>query len=208
MEQVELKNSSAVDASHKILIELLQDFAILEPKVQIRTKCQPPILPPVTKHICSSPRFGNAFTGEVNTKPPKIGILVQFGFSVDELEIYLNEVYDLVDRFFILESTKSHLRTLPKALIWEKVKLQKRFAGFSEKIVHFLVDDADVSDPSPSASSLLHTEKTSWTVEALQEKLRWMKFKAWNERHNYFEGNDLLGNTIDYTYVHIHNNLH
>ena len=191
------KNIHEIDAVLEKLIQLLQYFIILEPKVPINSECTAPVLDPPEKLNCSWKGYGTAFTGERNSDPPKIGILVQFGFGVDVLEIYLNEMYDVVDMFFIVESTKSHYRTLRKPLVWEKVKDQDRFSKFKDKITHFIIDDAqnaEVNHFFAHANTIGSTDKKIWKMEESQEGLRWMKFLEWNAAQKFFTDNDLLGN--------------
>jgi hypothetical protein len=40
----------------------------------------------------------------------------------------------VVDRFVVLESTRTHNRGLRKPLMWDRVKLQPRFAKFAPKV--------------------------------------------------------------------------
>jgi len=156
----------------------LTNYITLEPLVAVNETCKPPPLPDV---LCENYKtaFGN------NPKPDnkKVGILIQFGFDVDILEIYLNEVYDLVDKFFITESVVIHSpQQDKKPLIWEKVKHQKRFSKFQDKIVHFIIDGSD-----------LKKENGKWVSEHNQEILRWKKFLNWNEENKFFNDNDLIG---------------
>lgn len=111
--------------------------------------------------------------------------MLQFGFDVDSLEIHLNELYDNVDKFFILESTRTHFRTVRKPLLWERVRLQPRFQKFSDKIIPFTLDDAE--------SAHLSEKVKTFALESLQERLRWEKFLQWNNSTRFFEDHDLLG---------------
>ncbi len=190
-----------IDVSLEKLILILQEFIILEPKVPIKSECRAPALPPPEKLDCASTKYGTGFTGVKNRKPPKIGILVQFGFDVDVLEIYLNEMYDVVDQFFIIESTKSHFRTLRKALLWEKVKDQERFVKFADKITHFIIDDAEnaeVSHRFMKSEKIDRKNSKLWAMEVMQERLRWKKFLEWNAAQTFFEETDILGKHLKY----------
>ena len=46
--------------------------------------------------------------GEKLSKPRNLAIMMLFSFEVDTLEIALRETLDLIDVFFLVESTKSH----------------------------------------------------------------------------------------------------
>ena len=182
-----------VEAYQEKLMLLLTPFLEMEPRVPINASCTAPLLTPPTELNCKN--HGNAFTGSHQTTPPKIGILVQFGFGVDVLEIYLNEVYDVVDRFFLIEATKAHFRTIRKPLMWERVKDQPRFQKFADKIVHLVMDDGETAEANKvfQNSSILVDEKKIWKMEALQETLRWTKFLQWNKAHAFFSPEDLIG---------------
>lgn len=65
--------------------------------------------------------------------------------ELEVLEIRLNELYAIVDKFVIVEATVTHTNK-PKPLYFEKNK--KRFKKFSDKIIHIVVKDSpDVSMP-------------------------------------------------------------
>jgi hypothetical protein len=198
-EVVKSKNIHDIDATLEKLILILQRFIILEPKVPINSECKAPALSPPEELDCASTKYGTGFSGERNSKPPKIGILVQFGFGVDVLEIYLNEMYDVVDQFFIIESTKSHFRTLRKSLMWEKVKDQERFVKFADKITHFIIDDAENAEVNHyfmKSKKIDRNDKKIWAMESMQESMRWEKFLEWNAAQQFFEETDLLGKCI------------
>lgn len=58
--------------------------------------------------------------------------------ELDLLEIRLNTLSEVVDRFVIAEATRTH-RGQPKELLFEKNRA--RYAAFSDKIVYVVVDD-------------------------------------------------------------------
>ena len=94
------------------------DFAIREPLTAINTTCVAPTLKPPTQQECDS--FPSAFSGPVRTVPLKIAHAVQLGFDADTLEVHLNELHGVVDKFFIIEWTQTHNRHIcPKPLTWE-----------------------------------------------------------------------------------------
>lgn len=164
------------------LIDKLTYFLTLEPLVPVNEQCLPPPLPSVDEIDCTL--YPKAFTGVKRTEPIKIGVLIQFGFDVDVLEIHMNELYDVVDKFFIIESTHAHYGKLEKPLIWEQVKGQKRFRKFP--VVHFIIDDAEATEA---------TDK-QWAMESLQERRRWEKFSEWNAATKYFSDDDVIGKPI------------
>lgn len=58
--------------------------------------------------------------------------------ELDLLEIRLNTLNEVVDRFVIAEATRTH-RGKPKELLFEKNRA--RYAAFAEKIIYVVVDD-------------------------------------------------------------------
>ena len=70
--------------------------------------------------------------------------------------------------------------------MWSELSVQPRFARFRDKVIHFVVDDADMAE-------ILSMESTAWALEGLQEKIRWLKIKQWNNVTNALSGNDLIG---------------
>ncbi len=175
-------------------IDELRYFLELEPFVPVNQQCKPPSLPLSSEINCTI--YPHAFTGLKRTVPAKVATLVQFGFDVDVLEIHLNELYDVVDKFFIIESTHAHYGKLKKPLMWEHVKEQERFKKFP--VIHFIIDDAE---------SLKATDK-EWSMESLQERLRWQKFLQWNAVTQYFSDDDIIGKSklIDKRFP-LHTNL-
>lgn len=163
------------------VVEGLTNFMYVDPPVEISSGCTPPRLPYV---MCEEQEavFGKGAT-RAETKR-KIGILIQLGFDIDMLEVYLWEVYDVVDKFFITESLITHSdKQIRKPLIWEKIKHTHRFERFTDKIVHFIVDDSDMTQSNGD----------NWASERNQEKVRWEKFKEWNLRNKFFGDDDVIG---------------
>ena len=70
-----------------------------------------------------------------------------FSHEFEILELRLLELYDVVDRFVIVEATKTH-RGLPKPLHFAEQR--ERFAPYLDKIVHVVVDDMP-DNPDPFA---------------------------------------------------------
>lgn len=62
-----------------------------------------------------------------------------FNNEMDILDIRLNELNDVVDKFVLVESTTSHTN-VKKPLHFLQNK--KRFSKFSKKIIHIIVDDS------------------------------------------------------------------
>ena len=92
------------------LIDGLQKYALQEPRVKINTSCHPPPLPQPKDIICSN--YPHAFLPNQYKTPVKVAHAIQLGFDADSLEIHLNEIYDVIDHFFILESTRIHCKIL------------------------------------------------------------------------------------------------
>jgi hypothetical protein len=185
---VRSKNQSKIDEFAETLIETLTPFLIREPDATVDSACSIPELnfSDVVNYLYPDCKKRDA--------PIKIGMLLQFGFDVDTLEIHLHESFDLVDMFFIVESTRAHFNALRKPLIWELIKYQKRFSKFLEKIVHIVVDDADLGNYKVELTTKSPQSMTDkWIVEYAQESFRWKKFLTWNNVNAYFKDNDLIG---------------
>ena len=72
----------------------------------------------------------------------------QLGFDVDVLEVLLHELDNVSDKIFVMESTRTHNKGIRKALLWERLQDQPRFKIFQDKVVHLVLDDAEVfADP-------------------------------------------------------------
>jgi hypothetical protein len=181
-ESVERSNSIA------FLIHSISNILVIEPAVPVSRNCSaPPALPVVDSKLCKM--YPDGLTGEVRKNGPvKIGHMVLFSFEVDVLEVHLNELYDVVDHFFILESTRTNLDAVPKPLIWEKIRHQPRFRKFANKIVHFVMDDIDFDSKTSSGSGGI------WRQEGLQEAFRFDKFLEWNENQkDPYSDSDMIG---------------
>ncbi|CAL8097734.1 unnamed protein product [Orchesella dallaii] len=175
----EENRSNFLDLSSEFL-SILLPFLTMPPNVEVNHSC---ILP--------SPKIPSYLPHCVHLqKPRKVGVLIQFGFEADILEIHLNELKDMVDYFFILESIQSHFLGVPKPLIWEDIKNQDRFERFLSKVVHLVLDDSDLPTSITQGKGL---DAEPFKIEALQEKLRWLKFLRWNNITQYFSDDDILG---------------
>jgi hypothetical protein len=179
---IETRDHTAILGHVASLIDWLTPYVVKGPLNPINTSCIPPPLRSKDKLNCA---LG------LSSHPKKIGLLIQFGFEVDTLEIHLNELADTVDKVFLIESTRTHGGMFRKPLIWEEIKSQDRFTRFLPKIVHFIVDDADLANITNL--SVPNNSSFNWNSEQLQEKLRWTKFIEWNIATGFFNGTDLLG---------------
>ena len=166
------------------LIDGLQDYAFLEPFIPINQTCRAPTLLEPKDINCLN--YPDAFLPEKNKDPVKVAHAIQLGFDADSLEIHLNELYDVIDHFFILEATRIHCKTLRKKLMWSDLSVQPRFAKFRNKVINLILDDVDV------ASVKWSTDKI-WTLESMQEKERWEKIKQWNSITHALDKNDVIG---------------
>ncbi len=63
--------------------------------------------------------------------------------EIELLELRFNELYDHVDKFVLVEATKTFQNT-PKPLYF--MEHQARFQPFLDKVIHVIVDDLPVSD--------------------------------------------------------------
>ncbi|KAM9996602.1 hypothetical protein ACTFIZ_001551 [Dictyostelium cf. discoideum] len=167
------------DKYSQMLILTLSNYLIEPPLVPINESCKPEQLPIINNSVCG--KYPRVFSGK-RDKSVKIAHMVQIGFDVDVLEIHLNELYDIVDHFFIIESTVTHYHKMKKPLIWEHVKFQDRFIKFQDKVVHLILDDTDEENG-----------KGLFDAEGYQETRRWQKFLDWNERTNQYGDNDIIG---------------
>ena len=79
--------------------------------------------------------------------------------ELDLLEIRLNVLKDVVDRFVLVEATKTHTGK-PKPLYYKENA--ERFTAFKDKIVHVVVDD--FSDPPTDYTE----QQASWMRENFQ----------------------------------------
>ncbi|KAK5574970.1 hypothetical protein RB653_010225 [Dictyostelium firmibasis] len=167
------------DKYSQMLILTLSTYLIEPPLVSINETCKPEPLPIVNDKVCA--KYPDVFSGPRN-KSVKIGHMVQIGFDIDVLEIHLNELYDIVDHFFIIEATVTHYHRMKKPLIWEHVKFQDRFIKFQDKVVHLILDDTDEENG-----------KDVFSAENYQETRRWQKFLDWNNRTNEYSDTDIIG---------------
>jgi hypothetical protein len=156
----------------------LLPYVIEPPHVPINESCGPRPLSNPSELQCSV--FPRAFTSApVRATPAKIGVFVKFAFEPDILEAHIREGYDIVDRFFIIEATRSNADHAEKPLVLEHLLRQPRFARMSDKIVHFILDDSVRAGP-----------RFEW--ENYHELARWERFLVWNNVTKMFGPDDVL----------------
>ena len=118
---------------------------------------------------------------------PSLFTYLNFFFHV---AIYQSHIiyhkYIIVDKIDKRHPVKVFLN-FRKKLSWSELSVQPRFSKFRDKIIHLVLDDADIAE-------IEHSEDLSaWSLESLQEKLRWEKIKEWNEWSHALKDNDLIG---------------
>lgn len=65
--------------------------------------------------------------------------------ELELLELRLHELADVVDKFVLVEATKTHSNKSKPLYYWEN---RSRFGEFHDKIIHIIVDDLpDAKDP-------------------------------------------------------------
>ena len=106
-ESVKTENENAY---RQQLIDGIQKYAYQEPLTPINDTCTPPLLLNPKDIVCSD--FPDAFLPKKYETPVKVAHAIQLGFDADTLEIHLNELYDVIDYFFILEATRVHCKVL------------------------------------------------------------------------------------------------
>jgi len=74
--------------------------------------------------------------------------------ELDLLEIRLNELSEVVDKFVIVESTETHAKK-KKKLFFEENK--QKFSKFLHKIVHVIVKDTPDFNPRPGRMGTFHS---------------------------------------------------
>lgn len=89
--------------------------------------------------------------GDINKNKPSVFDVVPFNNELDILEIRLNTLYDVVDRFIIVEAPLTH-QNQPKPLNFHNNL--KRFEKFLHKITYIVVED--------------FLAKDSWSIERNQ----------------------------------------
>jgi hypothetical protein len=90
--------------------------------------------------------FGNKSCAQygfaIRKSPLRIFDCILFHSELDLLEIRLNELYDLVDYFVIVEGVRT-FTDKKKPLYFKRAKRSPRFAPFKDKIIHLVLREAD-----------------------------------------------------------------
>jgi hypothetical protein len=172
------------DACHAHVVDRLAYLAARPPLHAPNSACTPPAPTPRTAAECA--RHPEAFSGRLRTADARIGVVVDLGFDADVLEIALHEYVGVVDRVFIVESTRAHRGLQPKPLMWEKLRDQPRFEFARSVVVHIVLDDDESLDGNERADGI-------WTLEKLMNQRRYERIMHWNRRENgFFRDDDLI----------------
>ena len=174
---IEAKNDKLVDTYVVRFLDQLLPFAVKEPTVEINETCKRPAIP-----VSDCESYPTIFEG-TREKRAKLAAAFKFGFEADVLEIVLNQYYGLVDKIFLFEATRTHLRRNEKPLVWEHLKNQKRFQKFRNMIVHLVADDAPFSDDNYN---------NIWAFERYQDNQLFSRVSEWNKGTKYFEESDVI----------------
>lgn len=179
----------SIEERSKIINKLIQ-YAIIEPKVPLNESCRPKL-----QMSLNCEDYFLSFNGEREPQvpKPKIAHLIQYGFETDVLEVLLSEIYDYVDRIFIVESEITHYQSIKKDLVWPLLSKQKRFKRYLDKIIYFNISKEMAEEYSTKI--LKDQYKYSiWKNELIQEHLRFKLFQDWNSKNNdFFKGDDIIG---------------
>ena len=131
------ENNPLIYSKHRQrLIDELEPFAYVEPIVPVNISC--PIPPLLDSDSINCGAYPTAFLPDKYKQSVKVGHAIQLGFDVDTLEIHLNQIYDLVHFFFIIESTRVHCESFRKKLTWDEINTQPRFSKFRDKGMIYL----------------------------------------------------------------------
>lgn len=171
------------------IISELANYAIMEPYIPLNDSCKPQI-----QMSLKCEDYPLAFDGYRNSSSPKpkIAHLIQYGFEADVLEILLSEIYEYIDKFFIVESEVAHYQSIRKPLFWPLISHQKRFEKYLDKIVYFNISSEMIENYSQYLDQ--EEQESIWRNELIQEKLRFKLFLEWNEKNGkYFKDDDLIG---------------
>ena len=177
LKAVQENDEKLVDQYTSSMFYHLLPFIIKEPPVKIDESCRGPEFSMFDCDLL--PRIFNG-TRQENAK---IAVGFKFGFEADVLEIALNQYYEIVDKVFLFEATRTHLRRNKKPLVWERLQMQSRFKKFREMVVHLIVDDAPVS----------HDDYGNiWTFERFQDDQLFARINEWNKGTKHFSESDVL----------------
>ena len=104
-------------------------------------------------HLMFCSQFGDVPISEPELRP-RIIYGAMFNFEADMLEVAMHQVYRIVDRFYVVESSITH-STKTKVLEWPEHSTEERFLPFRDKVKHL------VFEPKK-------TMKSGWDVEKQQ----------------------------------------
>jgi hypothetical protein len=96
-------DKAATLQAYSDLVYILSNVSSLPPPTPVSTTCLPPPLP--SRPNCSGQP---GLSGQIMEQPRRLGLMILFGFEVDTLEIALREQLQLVEKVFLVESTKTH----------------------------------------------------------------------------------------------------
>ncbi|KAJ3268302.1 hypothetical protein HDV01_003191 [Terramyces sp. JEL0728] len=171
-------NAEQIGMYRSLLLEYTFTYIQKPPLKKPNPSCTRPELPTPQ---CNAV-YPKVFSGNRETLA-KIGLAIQFGIEVDTLWIALEQYYGLVDKVFIIESTRAHKSHTKKPIVWDRIKNSPRFIKFSNMVVHMVIDDIPLAVDTGSI----------WEMEGYQETIRWKKFLEWNEQMKFFGDNDYIG---------------
>jgi hypothetical protein len=165
------------------LIKKLAPLAQMPPHHAINESCEPPALV-VTDDVCAAEP--EALSGRLRADRARVAVVIDVGFEADVLEIALREYHGVVDRVFIVESTRTHYQFARKPLTWDHLRHQKRFGFFDDTwVVHIVLDDVESMDGN--------VRDGIWTLEKHMNRVRVQRFLHWNEQNRqFFRDTDLV----------------
>lgn len=185
--KLDIENLQSDNEKKAQIIDDLVSFAIKEPTIPLNEKCKPRIQ--MSMRCSDYPSALGKERGPKEAKP-KIAHLIQYGFEVDVLEVLLYEIYEYIDKLFVVESQVTHFGSIKKPFVWPKLAKQKRFQRFLDKIVYFNISSQMINEYITKEN----IKDNIWKNEVAQEHLRFLLFLKWNkENGNYFNDNDIIG---------------
>ena len=94
------------------------------------------------KEKCSDQRYSSIFTGNINQQPLFMIDMFAFGYEMDILEIRVNELYDVIDHFLLVESTYGQ-KIIHKPVYYDIALHNGRLARMDpfQKVIHYIDDD-------------------------------------------------------------------
>jgi hypothetical protein len=157
-------------ATARAYISLIQPFVERDPDVAARVTSRPASRRWTID--CADPRYAGVLTGAPRNRTARVYDFVTFGMELDILEIRLNELDGIVDRFVVHEATVTH-RYARKDLIL--ARNMRRYERFRDRIVHLVSDDAAVEPWGPRQAQ--HGDTMAW-VDNPQRVAMWQRYVA------------------------------